>query len=171
MSKALRVSLLILAGLVALPIIEVVVVVSITDDGIDSFRDDPVGHWVAQEAYAFAWVHRDNPIQRVLAPAARVVMVQRMPEHCTTPRGWSGYGPSNGDPPSFPALAPGPESPYADVEREYIAQVRFYTFFGYPVDDVYITCNSASSRRPSWWPVNVRIWTPPRFASKRFDGE
>ena len=116
-STALRVLLLVLAGLVALPVIGLVVAVLITDDGIDSFRDDPVAHWVAQEAYSFAWVHRDNPIQRVLAPAARVVMVKRMPEHCTTPEGSSGYATSNGDRSSFPALAPGPESPYADVER------------------------------------------------------
>jgi hypothetical protein len=151
MSKALRVSLLVLAGLVVLPVIGLVVAVLITDDGIDSFRDDPVAHWVAQDAYSFAWVHHDNPIQRSLSPAARVVIVKHVGDHCAKPKGWSGYAPSNSGRPSFPAISREPESPYADVEREYVAQVRFYTFFGYPADDVYLTCGSASSIKPAKW--------------------
>jgi len=153
MTKALPVSLLILAGLVLLPTVGLVVAVLITDDGIDSFSDDPVAHWVAKEAYRMAWVHRYNPIQRILAPVARVVLVTRVAGHCTTPKAWFGYESLPNDRPSLPAIGPGPKSPFADVEREYISQVRFYTLFGYPVNDVFLTCgnSSVSSIKPPKW--------------------
>ena len=139
-----RVVLLILL----LPPVGLAVAVWIVDDGIDRFQADPVVHEVAQRAYSMAWIHRDNPIQRVLAPAARVVTVTRAPELCTSrePRAYI--------PPPSPraSLVPGP--PHAG--REYVALVRFYSFFGYPMSDVYTTCggSAASSIRPSNWPVD-----------------
>ncbi len=153
MSKAFPVSLLILVGLVALLAVGLVVAILITDDGIEGFSDDPAAYRVAQEAYKMAWVHRDNPIQRVLTPAARVVLVARLAGHCTSPNGWSGTRSLPNDRSSVPAIGPRPDSPFTDVEREYISQVRFYTFFGYPVANVFLTCgnSSASSFKPPKW--------------------
>jgi hypothetical protein len=146
----------ILLVVAALPFIGLVVSVLITNDGINDFDASPAAHWAAEKAYTFAQVHRDNPLQRLLTPAAQVVMVKRMPDHCTRPKIRSYIALDSNGQQGPRAIQPGPSSPFADVEREYIAQVRFFTFFGYPADDVYITCDSASSQRPSWWPANDR---------------
>ena len=148
-----RIAIFFVIGLFVLPAFALAVAVWTTDDGIEDFHADPAAHRVAQKAYAMAWVHRDNPIRRILAPAARVVVVARVAGHCGTPKGWSGDAVTQDDRPDFPALGPGPESPYAEVEHEYVAQVHFYTFFGYPADDVYLKCgaSSASSRKPPEW--------------------
>ena len=119
------------------------------DDGIDGFQADPIAHEVAKRAYSMAWVHRDNPIQRMLSPAGRVVAVTRAPAHCTTSKRRI-YGSSR----PGASLMRIPPQPIDRVIREYTALVRFYSFFGYPVSDVYISCggSSASSQRPSEWP-------------------
>ena len=123
------------------------VAVWIVDDGIDRFQADPVVHEVARRAYSMAWIHRDNPIQRLLTPAARVVTVTRAPKLCTSrePRAYV--------PPPSPRASLVPSPPHGG--REYVALVRFYSFFGYPMSDVYITCggSAASSIRPSNWPA------------------
>ena len=126
MNKGLRV-LSVLLGLTVLVAFGLVVTRWTVDEGIDRFRGDPVAHAIAREAYMMAWVHRDNPIQRALAPAARVVAVERKPGHC---RG---------------SLTPEP------LLRDYTARVRFYTAFRIPMADVYITCGggSASSNPPT----------------------
>ena len=139
-----RVLLLILM----LPPVGLAVAAWIVDDGIDRFQADPVVHEVAQRAYSMAWVHRDNPIQRLLTPAARVVTVIRAPELCTSrePRAYV--------PPPNPRASLVPSPP--DAGREYVALVRFYSFFGYPMSDVYTTCggSAGSSIRPSNWPAD-----------------
>ena len=130
-----------------LPPVGLAVAIWFVDDGIDRFQADPVVHEVAQRAYSMAWIHRDNPIQRLLTPAARVVTVIRAPELCTSrePRAYV--------PPPNPRASLVPSPP--DAGREYVALVRFYSFFGYPMSDVYITCggSAASSIRPSNWPA------------------
>ena len=140
----IRVILLILL----LPPVGLAVAVWIVDDGIDRFQADPVVHEVARRAYSMAWIHRDNPIQRVLAPAARVVTVTRAPGLCTS-REPRAYVPP---PSSRASLVPSP----SHAGREYVALIRFYSFFGYPMSDVYTTCggSAASSIRPSNWPVD-----------------
>ena len=129
-----------------LPPVGLAVAVWAVDDGIDRFQADPVVHGVAQRAYASAWMHRDNPIQRLLTPAARVVAVTRAPELCKS-REPLVYVPL---PRPGASLVPSP--PHGG--REYVALVRFYSFFGYPMSDVYITCggSAGSSIRPADWP-------------------
>ncbi len=135
-------------SVVALPLLSVTAARLIIDDGIESFRSDPVAYKVASKAYAMAQVHRDNPIQRLMAPAGRVVAVTRKPGHCVQPPATAAR-PSTNNPTGYPSLAKVPEQPDAAVLREYTAQVRFYTFFGYPVEDVYVECggDSASAQR------------------------
>ena len=125
MNKRLRV-IYVLLGSIAFAASGLFVTRWTVDAGIDRFRADPVEHAIAREAYLMAWVHRDNPIQRALAPAARVVAVERKPGHCTRSESLT------------------PESPF----RDYTARVRFYTVFRLPMANVYITCGgrSASSR-------------------------
>lgn len=110
-------------SVVALPLLSVTVARLVIDDGIESFRSDPVAYKVAGKAHALAQAHRDNPIQRLIAPAARVMAVTHKPGHCPQ----------------------SPDQPDAAVLREYTAQVRFHTFFGYPVEDVYIECGGESA--------------------------
>ena len=107
-------------SMVVLPLLSVALGRVIVDDGIDSFRDDPVAYAVARNAHVLADAHRDNLIQRLVAPAGRVVAVTFKPGHC--------------------ALAPG-----SNRLREYTALVRFHTFFGYPVEDVYVECGGESA--------------------------
>lgn len=128
MNKGLRV-LSVLLGLTVFVAFGLVVTRWTVDEGIDRFRADPVAHAIAGRAYMMAWVHRDNPIQRALAPAARVVAVERKPGHCTR----------RGSPTPEPLL------------RDYTARVRFYTVFRLPMADVYLTCGgrSASSSPPT----------------------
>ncbi len=122
MNKGLRV-LYVLLGLTAFAASGLGITSWTVDAGIDRFRADPVAHAFARRAYRMAWVHRDNPIQRALAPAARVVAVERKPEHCARRE------------------SPAPESPF----RAYTARVRFYTVFRLPMADVYITCGGRSA--------------------------
>ncbi len=132
MTKTARTSLIVLTLFVALPAVGLAVAKWSIEDGTDSFRSDPIEHEVARRAYSMAWVHRDNPIQRLLSPAGRVVAVTQAPGHC--------------------ASKPGLLNDRAI--REYTALVRFYTFFGYPAGDVYLSCGgtAASSRKPLGWP-------------------
>jgi hypothetical protein len=51
-------------------------------NGVDRYRHDPAMHAVARRAIDVAWMHNDNPIGRLLMPAARVVSVTREPGHC-----------------------------------------------------------------------------------------
>lgn len=88
----------------------------LVNDGTARYRNDAAMHSVAQRAYADAWMHNDNPIGRLLTPAARVVSVTQVPSHCP----WG----------------PGSDQPYAD----YQAQVRFYTVFAIPAGTLYGTC-------------------------------
>ena len=137
--------------LLVLPPIGLAVARWSVDDGIDGFQADPIAHEVAKRAHSMAWVHRDNPIQRILSPAGRVVAVTRAPEHCKSPEV------SNFVLPSRPgaSLTRVPPRPIDSAVREYTALVRFYSFFRYPVSDVYISCggSSASSLRPPEWPL------------------
>ena len=87
--------------------------------GVARFERNPdlaIGR-VAAAAYEAAWMRNDNPIGRMLMPAARVRRVWRDPGHCA---------PSE----------PGGREPYAD----YRAEVRFYTYFGIPAKVVHVTC-------------------------------
>lgn len=108
-------------SVVALPLLSVALGRVIVDDGIDSFRGDPVAYAVARNAHVLADAHRDNLIQRLVAPAGRVIAVTFKPGHCAQP-------------------------PDSNRLREYTALVRFHTFFGYPVEDVYVECGGESAR-------------------------
>ncbi|MBL8198197.1 MAG: hypothetical protein JNJ67_04620, partial [Chromatiales bacterium] len=108
-------------SVVVLPLLSVALGRVLVDDGIDSFRGDPVAYAVARNAHVLADAHRDNLIQRLIAPAGRVIAVTFEPGHCAQPPG-------------------------SNRLREYTAQVRFHTFFGYPVEDVYVECGGESAR-------------------------
>jgi hypothetical protein len=88
-------------------------------DGIERLdrHPDPTYAYVGQQAYHDAWMHHDNPIQRVAMPAVRVSRVWRDPGHC-------------------PQDDPGGREPYADWR----AEVRFYTYFGIPGPVLSVTC-------------------------------
>ena len=88
-------------------------------DGIGRFdrHPDPTYAYVAQKAYYDAWMHHDNPIQRVAMPGVRVRHVWRDPGHC-------------------PRSDPGGREPYADWR----AEVRFYTYFGIPGPLLSVAC-------------------------------
>ena len=68
-------------SIVALPLLSVALGRVIVDDGIDSFRSDPVAWAVARNAHVMADAHRDNLIQRLMAPAGRVIAVTLKPGH------------------------------------------------------------------------------------------
>ena len=126
-------------SVVVLPLLSVALGRVLVDDGIDSFRGDPVAYAVARTAHVLADAHRDNLIQRLIAPAGRVIAVTFEPGHCVQPPG-SSVRPALQRPTRRPALAQGPAQLPAALLREYTAQVRFHTFFGYPVEDVYLEC-------------------------------
>lgn len=126
-------------SMVALPLLSVALGRVVVDDGIDRFRNDPAAWAVARNAHALADAHRDNLIQRLVAPAGQVIAVTRKPGHCAQAPGSSARPPLNRRA-ARPALAPVPAQPAAALLREYTAQVRFHTFFGYPVEDVYVEC-------------------------------
>lgn len=129
-----------LVSVVVLPLLSVTVALLGVDDGIESFRSDPVAYEVAKSAFRAAQASRDNPIQRLVAPAGRVVAVTRKPGHCLQPvSSVREQLPPNGQA-GRPSLAQEPEHPDAAVMREYTALVRFHNFFGYPVEDVYVEC-------------------------------
>lgn len=86
-------------------------------DGVDRFRDDRATYVVVAEAYEAAWLLNDNPVVRLLLPAARVTEVKYEPGSC-------------------PVGEPGSDSPYA----QYKARVRFYTFFAIPGPSIVVTC-------------------------------
>lgn len=135
-------------SVVALPLLSVTVARLVIDDGIEGFRGDPIAYKVASKAYAMAEAYRDNPMQRLTAPAGRVVAVTFKPGHCLQPSATAAQ-PLSSSPTGYPSLAKVPDQPDAAVLREYTARVRFYTFFGYPVEDVYVECggDSASTQR------------------------
>lgn len=126
-------------SMVALPLLSVALGRVVVDDGIDRFRNDPAAWAVARNAHALADAHRDNLIQRLVAPAGQVIAVTRKPGHCAQAPGSSPRLPLDRRA-ARPALAPVPDQPAAALLREYTAQVRFHTFFGYPVEDVYVEC-------------------------------
>ncbi|MBM4220399.1 MAG: hypothetical protein FJ170_00450 [Gammaproteobacteria bacterium] len=130
-------------SMVALPLLSITLGRVLIDDGIDSFRNDPVAYAVARDAHALADAHRDNLLQRLMAPAGRVVAVTLKPGHCMQAPGSSSRRVLDRRA-RRPALAPDPARPAAALLREYTAQVRFHTFFGYPVEDVYVECGGES---------------------------
>ncbi|MEZ5562538.1 MAG: hypothetical protein R3F27_06230 [Gammaproteobacteria bacterium] len=130
-------------SMVALPLLSVALGRVIVDDGIDSFRSDPVAWAVARSAYVVADAHRDNLIQRLVAPAGRVVAVTFKPGHCRQAPG-SATRPALDRRARRSSLVQDPARPDAAVLREYTAQVRFHTFFGYPVEDVFVECGGES---------------------------
>ena len=131
-------------SMVALPLLSVTVGRLVIDDGIESFRSDPVTYKVAKSAFVAAQRDRDNLIQRLVAPAGRVVAVTRKPGHCRQlAASVRSRSPSSGQA-GRPSLQKAPDTPDAAVMREYTAQVRFHTFFGYPVEDVYVECGGDS---------------------------
>lgn len=132
-----------LVSMVALPLLSITVGRLVIDDGIESFRSDPLAYKVARNAYDLAQRHRDNPVQRLVAPAARVVAVTFKPGHCLNAAS-SGSLPSSNGKARRPSLGKTSADPDAAVMREYTAQVRFHTFFGYPVEDVFVECGGDS---------------------------
>lgn len=135
-------------SMVALPLLSVTLGRLIVDDGIERFRNDPAAYAVARNAHVMADLHRDNLVQRLVAPAGRVVAVTLKPGHCAQAPG-AGSRQVLKRRVGRSSLANDPGQPAPAVLREYTAQVRFHTFFGYPVEDVYVECGGDSvSNRP-----------------------
>jgi len=140
----LRILVFLFISMVALPLLSVTVGLLAVDDGIESFRSDPVAYKVARNAYRIAQASRDNPVQRLIAPAGRVVAVTRKPGHCLQPAADVRAQTPSSSQVGRPSLGKASEDPDAAVMREYTAQVRFHTFFGYPTEDVYVECGGDS---------------------------
>jgi hypothetical protein len=90
-------------------------------DGLSRFRHDAHAWTVAVAAYQAAWMLNDNPIGRVLLPAARVEEVRHEPGSCP-----------KGEPGSDGAMS------------QYTARVRFHSWFGIPGPSVRVTCGGWS---------------------------
>ncbi len=90
-------------------------------NGLTRFRQDANAWTVAVAAYQAAWMLNDNPIGRVLFPAARVEEVKHEPGSCP-----------KGEPGSDGKLS------------QYTARVRFHTWFGIPGPTVRVTCGGWS---------------------------
>jgi uncharacterized protein (DUF58 family) len=131
-------------SMVALPLLSITVGRLLVDDGIESFRSDPLTYKVARHAFVAAQLYRDSAVQRLIAPAGRVVSVTLKPGHCPQPVSSVRQQLPLNRLPGRPALEKGPEDPDATVMREYTAQVRFHTFFGYPIEEVYLECGGDS---------------------------
>lgn len=131
-------------GVTAVAVLGIAVALLIVDDGTDRFRSDPLAYSVANEALRMSRVHRDHPLQRLLTPAARVVAVTRLVGHCNN-RAQDLVQPAGSAQPGFPALAQFPDPPREIGVHEYTALVRFYTAFGIPAGDVYLTCGGSSA--------------------------
>lgn len=118
------------------------------DSGIDDFQHDRIAHAVAKKAHEVAWVHVDNPIQRLLMPAAKVVLVEPRAGHCNSVG--SSDGAANMNVPRDPRMRLRADPGVATLDpswaqmREYVARVRFYTSFGIPAVAVSVTCKGAS---------------------------
>ena len=149
-STRMRILLLFFAGVTAVAILGITVTMWRVDDGIDRFRQDPLAHTVARDAWLMAHVHRDNIFQRLLTPFARVVSVSRRAGHCLEPvsRVTQTPLPAGSGP---PALARIPGRPDEEALREYQAHVRFYTLFAIPAGDFYLECGGGSSVKPPGW--------------------
>lgn len=132
-----------LVSVVALPLLSITVGRLVVDDGIENFRSDPLAYKVARNAYDLAQRHRDNAVQRLFAPAARVVAVTFKPGHCLKAAS-SVSSPSSNGQGRRPSPGKASADPDAAALREYTAQVRFHTFFGYPVEDVFLECGGDS---------------------------
>ena len=91
-------------------------------DGLARFRQDANSWTVAVAAYQAAWMLNDNPIGRVLLPAAQVEEVKHEPGSCP-----------KGEPGSDGALS------------QSTARVRFHTWFGIPGPSVRVTCGGWSA--------------------------
>lgn len=79
---------------------------------------DAAAATVAREAHQLTYAMLDHPVQRLFIPGWRVVDVRLEPGRCTEPLG-------------EPAL------------RDYVADVRLYTFFALPYRTVAVTCGGA----------------------------
>ena len=131
-------------AVVVLPLLSVTVGRLFSDDGIESFRNDPVAYKVARKAFVAAQLYRDNPVQRLMAPVGRVVAVTLKPGHCLQPSAGAGTQTPSNSMAGRRSFGKASEDPDAPVMREYTAQVRFNTFFGYPIEDVYVECGGDS---------------------------
>jgi hypothetical protein len=120
--QALSILLLLLLGAGGLTVVGHAVARRTIDDGIEQFGADPVAYAVAKQAHAMAWLaYVDHP-DRLLVAAVRVVEVAHRPGHCQDRSG--------------------------DPTRDYVARVRFHTFFGLPFGDIHLTCGGWGMRHP-----------------------
>ena len=144
MRMILRILVFLFISMVALPLLSVTVGLLAVDDGIESFRNDPVVYKVARKAFVAAQLYRENPVQRLMAPVGRVVAVTLKPGHCLQPSADVGTQTPSNSMAGRRSFGKASEDPDAAVMREYTAQVRFNTFFGYPIEDVYVECGGDS---------------------------
>ena len=139
-----------LLGLATFLIFGVVALRFTIEDGTKKFANADA-RMAAEQAYADAWRHRDNPLQRIVSPAASVVLLATLPGHCNDGSGKP--PPAEAPRPDGAALRPDPALAAGDTAQPvFAAQVRFYTLFGIPVGDVYVACGSVTETPPDGWP-------------------
>jgi len=139
-----------LLGLATFLIFGVVALRFTVETGVRQFANADA-RIAAEQAYAEAWRHRDNPLQRIVSPAASVVALATLPGNC--PTGDSTPPPAEALPPDGAALTRDPALAAGDTAQPvFAAQVRFYTLFGIPVGDVYVACGSVTETPPDGWP-------------------
>lgn len=109
-----------LSGAISVVALGVISNVLLLNDGVEQFRDDPLTYRVAQESLPMAWAYRDNPIQRFLTPWASVRDVE-------------------------PTVRSRTDAD-ARTRRYLVARVRFFSLFGLPAGDIYVTFHGATNR-------------------------
>jgi hypothetical protein len=109
-----------LAGVVGLYVFGYALTRSIIGDGMGRISLDPQQRAIARFALENAWLNNDNPIARLLLPAAQVERIAYLPGECDV------YSPKPGDVP-HPAFE---------------AEVRFYRPYALPGPRSVVDCSS-----------------------------
>lgn len=77
----------ILGALAVLAVVGFAIPAFFVRDGSGRYPAESPERTVAENALRNAWIHADNPIQRLIYRKARVDEVRRVPYHCERPAG------------------------------------------------------------------------------------
>lgn len=127
----------ILAGLAVAAVVGWAIPAFVVADGADRHPEGSPERIVAENALRNAWIHADNPVQRLVYRTARVDEIRRVPYHCGAPAGDPG-----------------------DEVRDFAASVTYHSWFGLPVARMINDCGGEGE----FWSAGVRGMPGPRVA-------